>query len=826
MTASSGSSRRERRRRTEPRAAGGRAIPSRRARTATALRFALLVATLVAAPAFAAPAIRIAIPATTLDIALTTLARQSGQDIISTEPTLRNVRTRALSGAVPVATALVRLLNGSGYHAVAIDARSWRIVRDTVARPAPIPVATPRHSAAPPPAQVDKGDIVVTASKQRIPLLRYPGTLTTIAPDVSPDIPALPDMTDVARATPVLQNTEFGPGRNKIFIRGIADSSFDGATQSTASIYLGDAQLGYSGADPSLKLYDMQGVQVMEGPQGTLYGSGSIGGIVRLLPSPVALDRASGALSAGTTFTAGGAPGYDVAGMVDLPIVDDTLGVRAVAYDEREGGYIDDPQRGIDSTNRIDTVGGRLAVKYDPGGGWVFDATGLIQRIDGADAQYAEAGTGPLAHRSSLAQPFHNQVALASLSIHKTWASGLELLSATAATDNHSSEMFDATALSPARGGAGGERPPTAYDVDTAKLLLTQEVRLSRSLGTGSSWVVGFTLLRNRDSEQRSLGVVGGVPAIDGVTNVTQSESAFAEGTVAVTRRFAVTLGSRLTVARIDGEPDFRTVSTDFVEGRSTRRIDPTAGFSWKIASELALYGRFQTGYRTGGLAVARGIGRVADFGSDAIRVGEVGLRKLRSGATGLSLTAAVSYARWTDIQADLVNRRGLPYTDNIGDARITAVEGTADWIPIVGLRATAAFLYTQNSVTGPLADLSSPAHRRLPDTPPIAAKIDTSYEWSLGGRYVASIGGSGSYTGRSVIGTGDLFDVSQGDYTDFSLRGGLRRGRVATTLSIDNLTNVHGNRFASGNPFSLTARDLTTPLRPFNVRLGTAVAF
>ena len=785
-----------------------------------------IAALALAPPATAAPDRRIAIPATSLDIALTTLARQSGQDIISTEPALRAVPTRALSGNVPVATALRRLLRHSGYHAVAIDARSWRIVRDTVVRAAPAPARAASPAPTPSPVEPAHGDIVVTASKQRIPLLRYPGSLTTISPTGSPDIPILPDMTDIARATPVLQNTEFGPGRNKIFIRGIADSSFDGATQSTASIYLGDVQLGYAGADPSLKLYDMQGVQVMEGPQGTLYGSGSIGGIVRLLPNPVILDKSSGALSAGGTLTAGGGPGYDVAGMVDLPIVDDRLGIRAVAYDEREGGYIDDPGRGLVHTNRIDTIGGRLAARYDSGSGWVVDSTGLIQRIDGADAQYAEAGTGPLAHRSALAQPFHNNVALASVSIRKQWASGLELLSATAVTDNHSGERFDATALSPARGGQGGARPAASYEVDTAKLLVTQEVRLSRSLGSGSSWVVGFTLLRNRDSEQRALGVVGMTPSVDGVTNVTQSGSAFAEGTVAITNRFALTVGSRLTIARTDGEPDFRTISTNFVEGRSTRRVDPTAAFSWKLAADLALFGRYQTGYRTGGLAVARGIGRVADFGSDSIRVGEVGLRKLRNGATGLSLTAAVSYARWTDIQADLVNRRGLPYTDNIGDARITAIEGTADWVPVAGLRATAAFLYTQNSVTGPLAALSSPTHRRLPETPPIAAKIDIGYERTVAPGYVASIGGSGSYTGRSVIGTGDLFDVSQGNYADFALRGGLRHGRVETVLTLDNLTDVRGNRFASGNPFALSARDLTTPLQPFNVRLGATIAF
>ena len=249
---------------------------------------AIGLATLLATPATAAPSVRIAIPAATLDVALTLLARESGQDIISTEPALHSVHTRALSASVPVATALVRLLEGSGYHAVAIDARSWRIVRDAVVRAPPPPA--PRPAPPPPPPAALQGDIVVTASKQRIPLLRYPGTLTTISANGSPDIPTLPDMTDVARATPVLQNTEFGPGRNKIFIRGIADSSFDGATQSTASIYLGDVQLGYAGADPSLKLYDMQGVQVMEGPQGTLYGSG----VDRRYRPPAAQSRHAG----------------------------------------------------------------------------------------------------------------------------------------------------------------------------------------------------------------------------------------------------------------------------------------------------------------------------------------------------------------------------------------------------------------------------------------------------------------------------------------------------------------------------------------------------
>ncbi|WP_432490608.1 TonB-dependent receptor plug domain-containing protein, partial [Flavonifractor plautii] len=81
---------------------------------------------------------------------------------------------------------------------------------------------------------------------------------------------------------------------NKLFIRGIADSSFSGPTQSPVGQYFGDMRTTYSGPDPDLKLVDMQSVEILEGPQGTLYGSGALGGIVLLRPSMPSFDSVSG----------------------------------------------------------------------------------------------------------------------------------------------------------------------------------------------------------------------------------------------------------------------------------------------------------------------------------------------------------------------------------------------------------------------------------------------------------------------------------------------------------------------------------------------------
>lgn len=774
--------------------------------------------------AAAAQRLAFAIPATTLADAITRVGAAAGVDVVSTESGLGRLRSRPIAGRLTAAEALDALLRGTGYRAVAVDRRGFRVVRVAPAPPPArrAPVATPAPTVA---APVE--DVIVTASKQRVPLLSYPGSITTITAAAGAIAEPARDLSRAARVTPVLQTTEYGPGRNKIFIRGIADSSFNGATQSTASVYLGDVQLGYTGADASLRLYDMADVQVMEGPQGTLYGSGSIGGIIRLDPAPPVLDRVAGEVSGGVTATRGGAPGGDVGAVLNLPIVRDVVAARAVAYRVHDAGYIDDlgslarvaPRRDV---NAVDTVGGRLAVRVAPGGGWRADLTGVYQRIDAADAQYADRGVGPLARRTAFAQPYDSELALGSVALEKEWGSGLQLLAVAGLANTRGHDTFDATALRL----PGGAAPALIYLTTEAKRLLTAEARLSRSLAGGRSWIVGVSALDARDAQNRAFGPVAMPADIIGVTNLTRSASLFAEVTEPIWPAFLLTIGGRLTVARIDGEPSFRPRLADFVQGRSTRRFDPTIAFAWRLLPTLTVFGRAQTGYRTGGLAVARGVGRVADFRSDSIRMGEVGLRWLRRGETGLSATSAFSVARWTSIQADVINRRGLPFTDNIGGAAIEAFEGTLDWVPVRGVSAVVNFLQTYNRTRGEVAASSSPAHRRLPETPPLAVAGELGYGRTLRGGDRLRVAGTVVRVGRSVLGTGDLLDLDQGRYTAVGGSIRWRHGRYELSLIGENLLNSHGNLFAQGNPFDIALRDLATPLRPASVRLGARVSW
>jgi hypothetical protein len=281
-----------------------------------------------------------------------------------------------------------------------------------------------------------------------------------------------------------------------------------------------------------------------------------------------------------------------------------------------------------------------------------------------------------------------------------------------------------------------------------------------------------------------------------------------------------------LTWARTDGEPSAEPRGNSFVLGRSTRRIDPTLAFSWLLAPRLAVFGRFQTGYRTGGIAVARGIGRVADFRSDSIVVGEAGIRMTRRGTTGLAMSTSLSFAYWRNIQADLFNSRGQPYTANIGNAKIYAFEGSGDWVPVPGLHLTVAYLLTHNLVDGPLALSSVKANRQLPETPSFAGNAGLSYHWAHGSEGEFRVGGNIRYVGRSVLGTGDFLDISQGRYTTADLNAGWTWRKIDLSLTLDNLANCTDNRFSLGNPLTFSLRDQTTPLRPRSIRAGFAVAW
>ncbi len=800
------------------------AMPVRKLRLAISLLVAPSFALSVPAPLQAAARRPIAIAPGPLDRAIGVLAQQTGVDIGSAEPGLGQISARGVQGRLTVADALDRLLAGTGYTAQRLAPDGFRIVRRRIA---PRPVRRSPRSVAPdrppimPAVAEPTPDVVVTATKRATSRLRFPGALTILRADGTALIgaDATGGMDRAITATPILQGTALGAGRNKLFIRGVADSSFTGPTQATANVYFGEVPVAYNGPDPGLNLYDVDQVEVLEGPQGTLYGAGAIGGIVRLVPHPVDLTREAGSLSGGVSTTRSGAPGGDLAGMINLPIRTGVVGVRAIGYTLVEGGYIDDVRRGLRNVNRVETTGGRLDMRVAPARGWTIDAGIVGQNVSAPDLQYAERGAGPLARASLLAQPFEQQYFLGRLVVDKQWDDGLHLVSATGLVHRDAESRFDATKPS---------QPtlPIAYDTDERSRLFSHETRLSRTGTNGAGWLVGVAVIHARDAYARMYGVPDRLRDIVGVTNRTFDAAMFGDVGVAVTPALTITAGGRLTHQRSDGDPIASLRTTNFIRGRSVTRVDPTLGASWLLAHGLAAFARYQSGFRTGGITVAPGVGRVADLVPDSIHVGEIGLRRERKGPLGLAGSIGFSVADWRHIQADLVDRSGFPFTTNLGNSHIRGAEASFDWVPVAGLSLDAAMFLNDTRVTDPNPALRRQVGTRLPNTPPFAVSGGISYAWVLGTESHMSINATWRYVGRSTIGTQAPLDVSQGEYGSTHFGTTWSKGRVRLSVTIENVFDVKGDRFAGGNPFVLAARTEYTPLRPRTVRLGGSIAW
>src|SRR6201999_4194793 len=154
-------------------------------------------------------------------------------------------------------------------------------------------------------------ELVVTSEKRPEPLLGSAFAVSALSRD---EIQRLGGRSFCHLALQLARETvtNLGSGRNKIFVRGLSDGSFTGKTQSTVGLYLDDVPITYNAPDPDLRLVDIDRVEVLRGPQGTLYGSGSMGGIVRIVTARPDTTGFSAQTSAEGMLTQHGEPSSGV----------------------------------------------------------------------------------------------------------------------------------------------------------------------------------------------------------------------------------------------------------------------------------------------------------------------------------------------------------------------------------------------------------------------------------------------------------------------------------------------------------------------------------
>lgn len=746
--------------------------------------------------------------------------------IVLAEPLLAARRSPGARGDMPLWAALQRALRGTDTEAVdrghgVVEIRRRRVVTRPSTPSRPSPPVLDRPVVAP--------DIVVTASKQGLTLASYPGSVKIVEPDGGwINAHASDGTAALARLMPALGATNLGTGRNKLFIRGIADSSFSGPTQTTTGQYLGDVRLTYNAPNPDLNLYDMKRFEILEGPQGTLYGASSLGGIMRLVPNAPDVHDFSGTVSANVGITRHGAANVDGAAMLNVPVLRDRVAVRFVAFGGRAGGYIDAPLQGRRDINHTVSYGQRATLRAEDVGGWTIEAGGVVQNIKSGDGQYVLRGDPLFTRFNLIPQPFENNYRLGYASA--TRAVGRVRLDSVTSIARHAiSSVYDATGIDGA--------PEVAYYREGNEItLLSHETRLSGG-GRRAPWVGGVSLI----SSVSRLSLYFERPARPaaeeqrgGVRNMEAEVGLFGQATRPVLPSISITVGGRLTFAHGSRHLIDLPLGEVRNSGRWDIRFSGTVGASWNDEGPVTAFFHHQQGYRPGGLGIVLGDAGLTtrQFASDDLRIYEIGMR-WRGGTDGrFSGQAAIFIADWRDIQADLIGDFGLPYTANIGRGIIHGLDVDVTWRPSSTLKLSASAFLNDSRLIKPAPgfvlapDTGDRFNRTLPNVARAGGRVAASWSRTLGSGRVLRLDGAARYFGRSQLGLSVPLDVPQGDYVvgDASVR--LQAARLGISLGVMNLGDAHANSFGYGNPVGIGRRDQITPLRPRTITLGVDMRF
>jgi outer membrane receptor protein involved in Fe transport len=267
---------------------------------------------------------------------------------------------------------LRHLLAGTGLRVRSIGAHALLI------EAAPVRPARPREE--PPPSVMAPGDIMVTAMRRPTRLADTPVSMIAVTGNDLERTGAT-GMQALASLAPSLTWTAMGSGMNRLSLRGVY-----AAGEPTVGVYYGSVPVAGPGGSttdpglmtPDLMLVDIDRVEVLRGPQGTLFGTNSLAGTVRILFRTPDLGKREAIIATSATATQGGGPGASLSATLNMPLVADRLALRAVAYGERKGGVVDDPaagRRNIDGQTRKGAVW-RYAGRRRSAGEWTCRAPG------------------------------------------------------------------------------------------------------------------------------------------------------------------------------------------------------------------------------------------------------------------------------------------------------------------------------------------------------------------------------------------------------------------------------------------------------------------
>jgi outer membrane receptor protein involved in Fe transport len=578
--------------------------------------------------------------------------------------------------------------------------------------------------------------IIVTATKQNQTISDVAGSISALTEETLDELNAQ-SLSDYITRVPGVVFNDYQPGVSEVVIRGIASTTYHEANQATTGYYLNQIPLvepGFPIAIPDADTFDLAQVEVLRGPQGTLFGSSSLGGAINY----VANEADTGGIDAGfegflSSTRRAGEANYAVKGMVNLPIVQDLLAVRLVALQRYDAGHLDNTGTGEDGSNDLRVRGLRGSIVFTPTPTTTISALSMFQEYDLDDQTYVLFGDDPETFERNTNVPEYQDTEFQLHSLRVEQAFDFATFTALGSYVRKENELalddsvfvgIDPRTDTPQLSGSAG-KSDTYYG----------EVRLA-STDTGPlSWLVGanYTKLKGEGTDRVYIegigdyidanpGEFGGQPssliAPDDFLQRTVNDSnvreiaLFGEVSYTVLDELTLTLGGRLfeyrTEPRLQFLPNANLIAPFDYQPGEQKESDfiPKVSLRYQPSDSFMAYALYSEGFRIGGINVySVAAGTPLAFDSDTTKNYEIGVR-VEPVPGVLSFDLAAYHIDWDNIQARLfVPVTFEAYTTNGGGADVDGVELSVNLRPADFVTLSSSIGYNDATLSELLPD-------------------------------------------------------------------------------------------------------------------------
>lgn len=607
--------------------------------------------------------------------------------------------------------------------------------------------------------KIEASEIIVTATKRDERLREVAGGISAVTGPQLERIGAQ-DYRDYLTRLPGVAFNEGPPSNSTAVIRGVGTTAGLDQGQGTTGYFINDialAEPGYAVVIPDIDAFDVARVEVLRGPQGSLFGSASLGGAINYisnLADPAQFD-AAGEFGVSSTDNSSNQFGYRAKGMINAPLIGDKLAVRLTGTQRVDPGYIDNVGTGIDGANDVRNTGLRGSIAFTPDAATKLTYLGLYYKTKSDDASYAELNIGPMARSSAfpVGETFATQIH--SLRLDHDFGGGYDFTAIAAYNAKKGDVLID---YAPYTGFVAPGAIHRFLQAGTSDVY-SFEGRLASPKGAAFDWLIGATAIDTTKRFEEHLSSPGLAAVLPSSLLLTGDEYYFGAGD---------TKGLELALfgeGNLHFGPVTITAGGRLFNNKQTRSSEqygpiffaapnivsaltindsgfaPKISVKYQVSPDLMFYTLAAKGFRFGqpnlGLIPVPGFITPDGTKSDSLWSYEVGTRiSLADRKVLLDLTGF--YIDWKDIQVRLVRPDNLSYGANAGGATIKGVEATLA-VNLGGFSYNFNGTYLDAAINETIPAFGGP----IPD----GTTLPSSAKWRLSNTTSYNFGGSANPT-------------------------------------------------------------------------------